>query len=301
MRLRHIEIFHAVYANGSISNAARFLNISQPSVSKTLKHAEDQLGYKLFERVKGKLVPTQEAHRLFENASNLYAHLDSLNRLSENIGSKKEGVIRVATTPALGLDIIPRTVATFLEQNSDASFVLETLHLGELLNSLREGKIDVGMAFSPATYQNIKEFNLGSASLVCLAPMGHSLPDGPSITLEDITGCHFISLHGQGPLGRFLNQYIQASGVNLRTVASVETYHMARELVALGAGVSIVDEITARSSRTSRVQMRYIDQAPQFDIKALAIESEPISLLAQDFIAHTRSCIHDFIESGRND
>jgi DNA-binding transcriptional LysR family regulator len=38
--LRHIEIFHAVYVNGSVSGAARALNVSQPSVSKMLRHAE---------------------------------------------------------------------------------------------------------------------------------------------------------------------------------------------------------------------------------------------------------------------
>ena len=45
MNLRHIEIFHAVYVNGSVSAAARALNVSQPSVSKTLRHAESLLGF----------------------------------------------------------------------------------------------------------------------------------------------------------------------------------------------------------------------------------------------------------------
>ena len=56
MRLRHIEIFHAVYTCGSITAAAKVLNVSQPSVSKVLAHAESQLGYRLFERHKGKIL-----------------------------------------------------------------------------------------------------------------------------------------------------------------------------------------------------------------------------------------------------
>ena len=47
MRLRHIEVFHAVYSSGSVTAAARMLNVSQPSVSKVLAHAEQQLGYPL--------------------------------------------------------------------------------------------------------------------------------------------------------------------------------------------------------------------------------------------------------------
>jgi len=65
MRLRQIEVFHAIYTSGSMTNAARLLNVSQPSVSKVLAHAEQQLGYALFDRVKGKLVATPEADRLF--------------------------------------------------------------------------------------------------------------------------------------------------------------------------------------------------------------------------------------------
>ena len=61
MRLRHIEVFQAVYVNGSISAAARALNISQPSVSKVLRHAESQLGFTLFKLVKQRLAPTDEA------------------------------------------------------------------------------------------------------------------------------------------------------------------------------------------------------------------------------------------------
>ena len=58
MRLRQIEVFHAVYTSGSVTKAAAVLNVSQPSVSKVLAHAEQQLGYALFDRVRGKLVPT---------------------------------------------------------------------------------------------------------------------------------------------------------------------------------------------------------------------------------------------------
>ena len=58
MRLRHIEVFNAIYLSGSISAAAQLLNVSQPSLSKTLQHAEDQLGFKLFRRVRGRLLPT---------------------------------------------------------------------------------------------------------------------------------------------------------------------------------------------------------------------------------------------------
>ena len=65
MRLRHIEVFHAIMQAGTISGAALLLHISQPAVTKVLQHCELQLGMPLFDRVRGKLYPTPEAQRLF--------------------------------------------------------------------------------------------------------------------------------------------------------------------------------------------------------------------------------------------
>lgn len=295
MRLRHIEVFHAVYTSTSISSAAKLLNVSQPSVSKVLKHAEDQLGYQLFERVKGKLIPTQEAHRLYDEVAKVYAHLDSLKKLSENLGAKSEGVIRLASTPALGLSIVPRAVAEFHESHPHARFVLETLHLNEIIESLREGKIDIGMVFDPGSYPNISEYELASGEFLCLAPPTQQLPEGPKISLADVEGCPFIKLSGRGPLGRFLNGQFESSGLSLNTVAKVETYHMAMELVALGVGVSVVDEITARSQPNGNIQRRYLDPGLMFDVKALTLESEPVSLICHDFIDHMRRVMAAFL------
>jgi len=55
MRLRHIEVFNAVMLTGSVSAAARLINVTQPAVSRILAHAELQLGFPLFHRLKGRL------------------------------------------------------------------------------------------------------------------------------------------------------------------------------------------------------------------------------------------------------
>jgi DNA-binding transcriptional LysR family regulator len=72
MNFRQIEVFHAVHTSGSITAAARVLHVSQPSVSKILQHTEDQLGFPLFRRLKGRLMPTDEAHLLFREMDEVY-------------------------------------------------------------------------------------------------------------------------------------------------------------------------------------------------------------------------------------
>ena len=56
--LRQIEVFNAVMQTGSVIGAAKMLNVSQPVVSRVLRHLEDQTKVPLFERSKGRLQPT---------------------------------------------------------------------------------------------------------------------------------------------------------------------------------------------------------------------------------------------------
>ncbi len=146
MRLRQIEVFHAVYTNGSMTSAAQFLHVSQPSISKVLAHAEQQLGYALFERSKGKLIPTPEAHRIFEYVSTVYQNVDQLRRVSANLRASDTGCIRIGTTPAFGLELLPNAIASYREKHSKTVFEIETLHHDALTSALLESQIDIALA-----------------------------------------------------------------------------------------------------------------------------------------------------------
>jgi len=113
VRLRQIEIFHAVYANGSISSAARALNVSQPAVSKVLRHTESQLGIRLFDLVRGRLVPTDEAHALFREVDEVFHRVTSLQQTANNLRNSGAGHLRIGIVPSLGLEVLPQVIAIF--------------------------------------------------------------------------------------------------------------------------------------------------------------------------------------------
>ena len=85
MRTRQLEVFHAVYTKGTITEAAKYLHVSQPSVSKVLAHTESQLGFLLFSRIKGRLIATSEADILFLKADKIHNDLEQLKLLSQNM------------------------------------------------------------------------------------------------------------------------------------------------------------------------------------------------------------------------
>ena len=105
MRLRHIEVFNAVMHTGSVSAAARLINISQPAVSRTLQHAELQLGFALFQRSKGRLTPTSEALALLPHMEKLFAQLEEVQRLADSLRKgRATDELRIASVLALSHD-----------------------------------------------------------------------------------------------------------------------------------------------------------------------------------------------------
>jgi len=296
MRLRHIEVFHAVYTCGSITGAAKLLNVSQPSVSKVLAHAEQQLGFPLFDRHKGKIVPTREAERLIEHVTDAYRNINELRRISTNLGSAETGVIRIAMTPALGIDVIPAAIASYLELHPDTLFEIETLHQHQVVRALRELRVDFGVVFSPPITPGIKIDHLATAEFVAITHSSLDLGNKSKLTLEDLDGMCFVNLSTRSPLGQLLATYTGTSQTQLRTVANVETYQMAKALVAHGAGVALIDEITARSSGHDNVIARYLDPPLQFEISILHTVADPFSIVTQRFINHLKTEITVFLQ-----
>jgi DNA-binding transcriptional LysR family regulator len=296
MRLRHIEVFHAVYTSGSITGAAKLLNVSQPSISKVLAHAEQQLGFALFERHKGRIVPTREADRLIENVNDVYRDINELRRVSKNLGSAESGVVRFAMTPALGIDVIPSAIASYLALHPDTMFEVETLHQHQVVRALREMRVDFGVVFSPPVSPGIRIDHLAKAEFVVIANKSLGPAKSGKLTIQDLKGMDFVNLNVRSPLGQILATRIESSDIRLHTVANVETYQMAKALVAHGAGVALIDEITARSSGHDQVEAFYLDPPLPFEIAILHTVSDPFSVITQRFIRHLKTEINAFLE-----
>ena len=298
MRLRQIEVFHAVYTHGSITNAAAALNVSQPSVSKVLAHAEQQLGYRLFDRVKGKLIPTPEAHQLFGHVRDVYEDVDRLRHVAVNLRDASGGRIRVASTPAFGLEILPRAIATFRQEHPDAVFEVETLHLDEIHHALLESRIDIALAFDPARRPGIRRRKLAKARFFVLAHDERQFDGKDSLTFDDLRGLPFIGLNSRGPLGQALSDYLEAADVHPEVVTWTGTYHVARALVAAGTGITIADEITARSPLGADVVMLPLEPPLTFDISLMRRAEAPLSLGTRRFTTHLGNVVRDMVAQG---
>ena len=299
MRLRHIEVFHAVYSTGSVTRAAEVLKVSQPSISKVLAHAEQQLGFALFNRVRGKLFPTPEANQLFTQVARVNDGLDRVRQIAANLRSAEKGAIRIATTPAFGIDFLPGAITGYREGHGDIMFGLETLRHEELSIALMDSRVDIGVAFDLGNLPGITGELLGHGRFVVLVPAGLDLEPEGALRLEDLAGFPFINLDNQGSLDRFLTAHIKESGVLLDPVVTAGSYQLAKAFVSHGMGVCIADEVTARSGSQEGVAIRELEPALKFRISALHTDQESTSLVCSEFIDHLKVRLQEFLNPAK--
>lgn len=149
MRLRQIEVFRAVMIAGSVSEAARMLSVSQPVVSRVLKHTELALGLSLFERLRGRLVPTPEAQALFVQIRHAWGELERVDALAVNLRRGASGLLRVAATPSLATSLLPDALVELRAGQSEIECDLWASHTREIVEHLIAFEVDAGFAIEP--------------------------------------------------------------------------------------------------------------------------------------------------------
>lgn len=284
MNLRHIEIFHAVYVNGSVSGAARALNLSQPSVSKTLRHAESLLGFQLFQRTKGRLVATEDAHILFTEVGEIQDRVQALREAGRNLKRGAAGMLRVSALPSLALNALPTAVARFLRTHENVKFDLQTVHHDDLLRKLYERETDIAIAYEVPPASPLGHSPLGKGELVMLY-REQDMPDAPArVGLDRLQGQRFISVAASGPIGQIFSQELQRLGFDLDEAVSARTFYIAAALVAQGVGMTVVDSFTAQAALAPGLAMRPLDPPLAFSVHAMFLLNRPPNALATAFL-----------------
>ena len=296
MRLRHIEVFNAVMLTGSVSGAARLINVTQPAVSRILQHAELQLGFALFQRSKGRLSATAEALTLYPHIERLFTQLDEVQRLAANLKSG-DGAreLRILTVLALSYEILPHAIKLFRVKHADVPITVHALHSPQIVSALALQEAEVGFLFSPVVHPALAQEHLIDGRMVCIAPKGllpARLVKKGDVKLEQLKGIPVIGLDVTDPVGRSLYQACREAGVGLDFSITVQTYHSALALAHHGLGVALVDSCTAVSADLSRVDVLALDPLIPVPVKALLPAGKPGSVTVRAFIRCFQQALH---------
>ncbi|CAB3706449.1 LysR family transcriptional regulator [Trinickia soli] len=284
MRLRHIEVLRAIVITGSVSGAGDLLHVSQPVVSRTLAHAEQQAGYKFFDRVRGRLVPTAELLAIYPEIEQVFAAIEKLRFISSTVRRKGGAPLRIAVTPSLANSVLPRAIERVVAAYPDAAFELATLHTTEVVAGLRSGAVDLGICLSPPAVSGIEERVLSSGQMVLATPPRWPplvRQDAPLSELGYLADKQFICLHDGTPLGSVIGQRLQHAKVGLQANIVVQTYGIARALVSQGVGYALLDTFTAVAGGPGTLNVYLLSPALQFDVKLLGTTETLAGRLAE--------------------
>ncbi|MCE3218006.1 LysR family transcriptional regulator [Vibrio diabolicus] len=285
MNLRQLEVFYAIMQAGTVSGAARLLHVSQPNVTRILAHTEQQLSFALFERVKGRLVPTQEAKALLPEAEKVYQQLGQFRSLTNKV---KQGTqhLRVGAPPVLAAHLLAPTVA-LLSKEHGISFELLTANRDELCSGLLKHELDVAIAFGEETPPAIMGHVLLKENLALIAPKSAAIPAEKVVILEELIShdLPIIGLDSRDPLGLLLHQTLSARDEHYQHAITVRSYSAAAELVKHQAGFAIVDPWTAKQYRQDNaVSVHALEPNMSFSVSILFAEHTPQSIATKQFI-----------------
>lgn len=275
---------------GSITGAARRLGISQPAATSIIRHAEDQLGFKLFDRAPGRVAPTAAALMLFDEIETVFSRVGAVNRLIEGIQQSRIGMLRVVSIPALGARILPTVAGQFLLKSPDTHISLEIKSRRETLDLVASGAADLGFGHHFADHLSVAREQFEPAPMICIMPHGHPLSLLDRIRIADMANWPFVAYSGKSLAPQIHNIFLEAR-VRPNTVIEVSLTQNAWAVVAAGAGISIVDPHSQMHKLFPDVVIRPLETDALVSLEVIYRKGQRLSHLARAFLDQLREQI----------
>lgn len=267
---KQIEIFYEVYKNTSMTAAAQSLEISQPSISKTLGVIEKKLNFKLFLRKGKKLVPTHEADDLFEHASIVHSQLKSFNAIANTYKTRSVDFINIGTTPSLAEGIIPQVIKKYNKIKPEVRFNLINLNSIDLIEDRYKPDIDLTICFNSKNQPSSRSTILKEGFHSLVSPLNFNIPD--EVYIKDIKHHPFVEITN---LLSFyeessISSYVKNNAINMNTIVKTDSYSSALSIVQDGMAIAILDDNSLLKANVNKVKIsKILDRNFKYRISAI--------------------------------
>ncbi len=289
LTLRQIEVIRAVMVTGTIAGAARLLNVSQPGISRLMKYTEDSIGVRLFDRAKGRLVPTPEAKTIFNLLDSVYGKVEDLQFA---IGALRKGAgteLSMASVPSIGNVMMPRAVKRLRERFPALALDINILKIEEALDYLLLGRGEVVALSHKVEHSVLVMEPLASGRLLCVVPEGSPLAALASISPEEMARHPLIGIDPNDPYGAIMAGVFRTRGLSYSMTIKARFGSTVCRLVAEGLGIAIIDEFTLAHGSMPGIKALEISAETAFQTYAAYRNDRALSVHAEEFIRLLRS------------
>lgn len=293
MSLRQIETFRAIMMTGSITEAAKMLFMTQPSASRILAAAENRLGFPLFERSKGRLFPTPEAKRIYNEVETAYAGVQRVDDLVRAIIEGRNGKLNIVCSPSLGVELVPRAIALFNQRYPRLPLHFEPLTHNNLIPRVLLGKDYLGVSMFAVNSNNLQMELLVDGPMMCISPRGWLPPKGV-VKVDDLQSHPWIDYGHDTPLGGIVGD-VFGKQPRPSPIVEVRSAISACVLVRERVGMALVDPFCIDSTTPQRIDVHELRPARKLRVHAVYSRVEPLSHSGRAFIKLLRSILEDHL------
>jgi DNA-binding transcriptional LysR family regulator len=194
MELRHLRYFVAVGEEQHYGRAASRLRVAQPALSRQIQDLEEEVGFKLFERLP-RGVQLSAAGKLFlQDARRILQEVNEAAARAGRVARGLSGTLRVGFTEnASWRGVVPDSFRRFREQQPDAELQLQPAASFEQLEAIRSGRLDAGFVnFMPKSDPEVDQLPVAIHHIELAAPKRHALTKLKKLRLRDLTDVPFV-------------------------------------------------------------------------------------------------------------
>lgn len=247
LSFRQLEVFRAVMLSGSISGAAERLNISQPTVTSTLRRFEDVLGVSLFDRSSPRLKPTATAQRVFEVVA---PSISSFEKLSDSVLAAARGEnarFYLGVSPSVSQRLAPRALRKFANERPDTRLRMDTLSMAQNRDYLWMAEGSATVTIFAIEEAGLVTFPVATIAIVCLLPADHRLAGRDAVSIRDLDREPLVYFHPRTPHLKVIVPMFKAAGIEPQIAIENRFAEASAALVREGFGISLLDGLTGHS------------------------------------------------------
>src|SRR5207245_9558723 len=178
MELRHLRYFVQVAEEQHYGRAAERLRVAQPALSRQIQDLEEEIGFKLFDRLP-RGVKLSAAGKLFmEDARRILQQVNEATARAKRVAAGQSGTLRVGFIESVSWHgIVPDSFRQFRERQPDAELEVKPLSSLEQIEAVRSGRLEAGFVHAIAnTDRDLAQLEVSVLNLMLAVPRGHPIP-----------------------------------------------------------------------------------------------------------------------------
>jgi len=288
LTLRQVEVVRAIMVSGSIAGAARHLNVSQPGISRLMKHLETTIGIKLFVKRGGRYVPADEARAIFEQIHDVHRKIDDLQFAIDRLSRGADVQLRFGSVPSIANVMVPRAVVAMQKRHSDLRMNIDIIKIEEAVDYLMLGRGEVALMSYRIDHPSLEFKPLATGKLVFITAPGHEAAQLPSISVAQIARYPLIGIDPNDPYGRIMASLFERNGLQYRIPIQARFGTTVMSLVERNAGVAVIDTFSVAEISDRRLAIIPIEEETSFQTYFAARRDHTFSSFADSLITELR-------------